>query len=122
MQVKLRKHGDTAGTWDAYYIAPSGKRFRSRKEVAVFLGLIQGSDKKRRNSAPGDAVATPWTIADRSAAPTRNAAMSAAAKIAGSMHDTEEGAAAAAMSALEAALAGVFNVTCWSFFYIAPGN
>jgi hypothetical protein len=107
LQVKLRKHGDTAGTWDAYYISPSGKRFRSRREVAVFLGLVQGSDKKRRSSNTGSgAIETPWTIADRSAQPTRNAAMSAAAKIAGSMADTEEGAAAAATAALEAALAG----------------
>lgn len=113
--MKLRKNGDTAGTWDAYYLAPSGKRFRSRKEVAVFLGLIQGSDKKRRSST-GD-MATPWTIADRSAAPTRPAAMSAAAKIAGSMHDTAEGAAAAASAALEAALAGASHnnaVEPWS--------
>ena len=81
----------------------------------MFLGLIQGSDKKRRSST-GD-MATPWTIADRSAAPTRPAAMSAAAKIAGSMHDTAEGAAAAASAALEAALAGASHnnaVEPWS--------
>lgn len=115
IQVKLRKNGGTAGTWDAYYIAPEGKRFRSRKEVAVFLGLIPGSDQKRRSSNTGDAPENPWTIADRSAQPTRNAAVSAAARIAGSMHDTAEGAAAAATAALEAALASTslfINLLC----------
>lgn len=50
LQIKHRKNGATAGTSDAYYIAPSGKRYRSRKEVVAELGLIAPEDRRSRLS------------------------------------------------------------------------
>ena len=46
MQVKERHRGNTAGDWDAYYISPTGKRFRSRREVAMALGLPDSNPRK----------------------------------------------------------------------------
>jgi Methyl-CpG binding domain len=50
LQVRQRKSGESAGSADAYYLAPQGKRFRSRREVAVHLGLQPGTNRHR--SAP----------------------------------------------------------------------
>ncbi|GBF96671.1 transcription factor [Raphidocelis subcapitata] len=40
--VSIRRAGNSAGTKDTYYWSPQGKRFRSKKEVAAFLGLVAG--------------------------------------------------------------------------------
>lgn len=38
-EVVTRKEGRSIGTKDTYYYAPDGRRFRSRREVAVQLSL-----------------------------------------------------------------------------------
>lgn len=42
VKANVRTGGATAGTYDVYYIAPNGKRYRSRTEVFRALGLIEG--------------------------------------------------------------------------------
>eukprot|EP00877_Chromochloris_zofingiensis_P004906 jgi/Chrzof1/14416/Cz09g02040.t1 len=42
-EVVTRKEGRSIGTKDTYYYAPDGRRFRSRREVAVQLSLGVGS-------------------------------------------------------------------------------
>lgn len=51
-QIKQRKNGTTAGSSDIYYRAPSGKRYRSRREVAVDLGLVAIDEKRVKPGAP----------------------------------------------------------------------
>ena len=38
-RIEVRKEGASAGTFDTYFFAPEGRRFRSRAEVARFFGL-----------------------------------------------------------------------------------
>ena len=38
----MRKGGGTAGTFDTYFFAPTGKRFRSRAEIARYFQLEVG--------------------------------------------------------------------------------
>jgi hypothetical protein len=52
LQIKHRKNGATAGTSDIYYRAPSGKRYRSRKEVVTDLGLVAIDEKRVKPRAP----------------------------------------------------------------------
>jgi len=56
VQLIRRMAGGTAGTFDAYYFSPNGKRFRSRNEVARFHGFEVQPPAKRGPSekkAPG---------------------------------------------------------------------
>jgi len=46
MPLQLRSTGSSAGTVDAYYFAPNGKRFRSRSEIAKHLGFdVPGGER-----------------------------------------------------------------------------
>ena len=38
-RTEYRKDGATAGTYDTYFFTPSGKRFRSRAEIARYFHL-----------------------------------------------------------------------------------
>lgn len=72
LQIKHRKNGATAGTSDAYYRAPSGKRYRSRKEVVAELGLLGPEDRRSRLSigagSTGKTAAATGTPAEMAAA------------------------------------------------------
>jgi hypothetical protein len=52
VQIKHRKNGATAGSSDIYYRSPSGKRYRSRKEVVADLGLLVMDEKRLKPGAP----------------------------------------------------------------------
>eukprot|EP00889_Picochlorum_renovo_P005039 jgi/Picre1/32069/NNA_007417.t1 len=54
VDIKLRKGGNSAGTSDVYYFSPSGKRFRSRTEIAREFGIQVGRTK---NTQKEDAAA-----------------------------------------------------------------
>ncbi|KAK9824700.1 hypothetical protein WJX72_012482 [[Myrmecia] bisecta] len=58
VEKKMRASGNTAGTFDVYYFSPGGKRFRSRTEVARFLGLAPEPEKKSGKAASGKAAAS----------------------------------------------------------------
>ena len=47
--IEERKLGNSAGQMDAYWYAPSGKKFRSRGEVARHLGLDAPPKKAKRS-------------------------------------------------------------------------
>ena len=49
-KTEERAGGATSGQRDCYYISPSGKRFRSRKEVARHLGLTE--EPEQNDDAP----------------------------------------------------------------------
>ncbi|KAG9153569.1 hypothetical protein Leryth_008508 [Lithospermum erythrorhizon] len=51
IEVRMRTSGATAGSYDRYYISPSGRKFRSKTEVLHFLET--GSTKKRKADADG---------------------------------------------------------------------
>ena len=73
-RTEIRREGDTAGTTDTYFVSPSGKRFRSRPDVASYfeLGAARSADahlpyhkRLRRKTAPflpGDvkAILSKW--------------------------------------------------------------
>ena len=53
-KTEFRRTGNTAGAYDAYYISPTGKRFRSRPEVASYLqlGPPRSGHKRSRGGNP----------------------------------------------------------------------
>ncbi|KAL4854865.1 Methyl-CpG-binding domain protein 2 [Chlorella vulgaris] len=53
VEVKIRTTGTSLGTTDAYYFSPSDKRFRSRIEIARFLGLVEGKEPKAGGKGGG---------------------------------------------------------------------
>ncbi|EGB03425.1 hypothetical protein AURANDRAFT_72724 [Aureococcus anophagefferens] len=52
--IEVRKEGSTAGTSDIYYYDDSGRRFRSRAEVARALGLVPLTGGPGRKPRSGD--------------------------------------------------------------------
>ena len=50
-RTETRKMGSTAGTSDTYWYAPSGKKFRSRAEIARHLKLDGAPGKRVKRSA-----------------------------------------------------------------------
>ncbi|KAK9822217.1 hypothetical protein WJX81_007608 [Elliptochloris bilobata] len=57
IEKKQRVGGTSAGTWDAYYFSPAGKRFRSRQEIMKALGLDEASKRLPREEAAQHAAA-----------------------------------------------------------------
>jgi Methyl-CpG binding domain len=60
VQVQIRREGASAGGSDAYFFDPDGTKYRSKKQVALHLGLIEGAAEKRTGkSKPSAATKTP---------------------------------------------------------------
>jgi len=57
-KTERRMTGNSAGTFDTYFFAPNGARFRSRVEVARHLGLI-GDGPPQKVARPPAAVVPP---------------------------------------------------------------
>lgn len=66
---KTRQGGRSAGTSDTYFLAPNGATFRSRAEVARFLGLEASRFQAARRREP----APPRAVPNRVAVPTATA-------------------------------------------------
>jgi endonuclease III len=66
VETLTRKAGASAGTRDSYFIAPSGRRLRSRGEVARFLGHDEEpppAKKQRTPASPPPPRTSPFFIA-----------------------------------------------------------
>jgi Methyl-CpG binding domain len=58
MQIRQRKAGNSAGSTDALYHSPSGKRFRSRREALSELGLASSGGPSAAAGAAAGSVET----------------------------------------------------------------
>ena len=45
-KTEIRREGNTAGTSDTYFLSPTGRRFRSRPEIASHLQLAVGPARR----------------------------------------------------------------------------
>ena len=57
--AEFRRDGTTAGAYDAYFFSPTGKRFRSRPEVASYLQLGPARSRRKRLRGGDPATAAP---------------------------------------------------------------
>ena len=55
-KTEFRRTGNTAGAYDAYYLSPTGKRFRSRPEVASYLQLGPPRSGRKRSRGGNPAI------------------------------------------------------------------
>ena len=55
-KTEFRRTGNTAGSYDAYYLSPTGKRFRSRPEVASYLQLGPPRSGRKRSRGGNPAI------------------------------------------------------------------
>lgn len=67
--VKTRNAGNSQGQNDVYFRAPTGRQFRSRNEVAKYLGLQGAAPAKGKAKAGKMVTETPTAAAVLPAAP-----------------------------------------------------
>eukprot|EP00890_Picochlorum_soloecismus_P002317 jgi/Picsp_1/3086/NSC_01308-R1_methyl- -binding domain protein 2 len=68
VEIKHRKGGNSAGTSDAYYFSPAGKRFRSRAEIAREYGIEVPAYKRQKTNKEDAGAHEPLTREQSAAA------------------------------------------------------
>ena len=69
-RTEARKAGNSAGTYDTYFFAPDGKRFRSRAEIARHFKLEVLPDTRAKRDIPKRQRATTAPLAQNQHSPT----------------------------------------------------
>lgn len=80
VEIKVRSAGSTAGTTDAYYFDPAGKRYRSRAEIAKHLGLEVPERARKSSGAAASGSSKPPGSSGKAAAKSEAAAEDVAAQ------------------------------------------